>query len=161
MDYKAIGSAVSAVAPLLGKVISAANPIAGIIVTLIGKLFGINMEQPNSAQVLSTTIQNDPDAGVKLKQLELEHQDNLLKTTVDDRENARAREIAVITKTGKTDSLLNFIALVVIVGYFIMSILVCFTKLDRANNDVLYLMVGQLTGGFIMVLSYYFGSSNQ
>lgn len=87
MDFKAIGITVSKYAPLLGSVISESNPIAGLIVMAIAKLFNTSS---NPSEIL-TSIQTDPDAAIKLQQLEIEHQDALIQNQTEDRGNARKR----------------------------------------------------------------------
>lgn len=157
MDFKTIAGAVSKYAPLLGESISETNPIAGLMVMAIAKLFNTSSD-PSS---ILAGIQSDPEAATKLQQLELEHQEAILKYQLDDRSSAREREEKIVSITGKNDYVLDSIAFLVIAGYFCMCTIVAFTKLDQSDHDVLYMMVGQLTGGFIMVLSYYFGSSNK
>lgn len=57
------------------------------------------------------------------------------------------------------DWFMSLISMIVIIGFFAMCILIVFNKLETENNQILYMMFGQLTAGFIMILSYYFGSS--
>jgi len=78
-----------------------------------------------------------------------------------DREDARDREEVIAKLTGQRDYVLDFIALIVIAGFFGMCALVAFDHISNENSQIMYMMFGQLTGGFIMVLSYYFGSSNK
>ncbi len=158
MDFKTLGSVVSRFAPLLGSAISAGNPLAGVLVSLVGSMFGADAKGTDPS-ILISKILGDKDAEIKLKQIELDHQEALLQTEVDDRKSAREREETIVQITGRRDWLLDMIAFIVIAGYFIMCALVLFNKLNNENNQVLYMMFGQLTGGFIMVLSYYFGSS--
>lgn len=156
MDFKTLGNVISKFAPLLGTAVSAGNPVAGVLVSLVGGLFGANK---NDASDIISKIMNDKDAETKLKQIEYDHQEALLANEVDDRKSAREREEAIVQLTGKRDWILDMIAFIVISGYFVMCSLVLFNKLNNENSQVLYMMFGQLTGGFIMVLSYYFGSS--
>lgn len=82
------------------------------------------------------------------------------RVTMSDRENARNRELEFERINKKCDLVVGILAISVIAIFFFLSIVITFVKLDQSNHDVLYIMIGQLTGGFIMVLSYYFGSSN-
>jgi len=158
MDFKTLGSVVSKFSPLIGSAISIGNPLAGVLVSLVSSLFGADK---NDTGDIIAKILADKDAETKIKQLELEHESSLYATEVGDRVSAREREEAIVKVTGKRDWLLDWIAILVIAGYFCMCILICFNKIEDTNNQVLYMMFGQLTGGFIMVLSYYFGSSKQ
>lgn len=155
MDFKAIAIAVSKYAPLLGSVISEANPIAGLIVMAIAKAFSSSSDPTT----LLSSIQSDPQAEVKLKQLELEHQDALMQNQVEDHANARQREEDIIRLTGKRDGILDFIAVLVVIGFFILCGLNYFVKLD--DDHIVVMLVGQISSGFMLILGYYFGSSNK
>lgn len=151
MNLNAISEAVSKYAPLLGSVIKDTNPIAGLIVMAIAKAFNSSTEPSD----LINSLSNDANAQLKLKQIELEHQEAILKSQVEDRENAREREEKIIQLTGKRDWVLDFIAIVVIVGFFSLCMINYFTKI--ANDHILVM----LSSGFMLCLSYYFGSSNK
>jgi uncharacterized YccA/Bax inhibitor family protein len=158
MQLKTIKDFVVKFAPILGSVIETANPIAGMAIELIAHEFGADATNPND---IVDKMNADPDAKIKLQALELQHQDILAKYQADDRANARDREVEIDKITGKRDSILDLIALIVVIGYFAMCCVICYVRLDQSDHDVLYMLVGQLTGGFIMVLSYYFGASNK
>jgi hypothetical protein len=157
-DLSRLGQIVSAAAPLLGSALSLASPVAGVLVSLIAHVFGAKSDDIND---IITKITQDGNSASKLKQLEMEHSTALYQAEVDDRKSAREREEAIVKLTGHRDWLLDFIALVVIAGYFIMCVFVVFGDITTQDQQILYMMLGQLTGGFIMVLSYYFGSSNK
>ncbi len=158
MDNRDFINLISQYAPLLGNVISRFNPIAFLFINSIAALFEANSKDIHD---ITNKIMNDPHAGIKLKQLELQYQEILNKNQIDDRINAREREERIIELTGKRDWLLDLIAFVVICGYFVMCSFMVFNRVEGENNQVLFMMFGQLTGGFIMVLSYYFGSTKQ
>jgi hypothetical protein len=153
-----LSSIVSKYAPLLGSVVSSINPLAGIAVNLIAQAFGAD---PKNTDDIIAKINADPEAAMKLKQLEFQHEEILQKTSTEDRMNARAREEAVMQLTGKPDYVLDAIAFMVIIGYFFMCGVVAFTKMDNTDHDILYMLIGQLTAGFMMVLSFFFGASNK
>ena len=73
-------------------------------------------------------------------------------------EGSRKREDKRTKLLGRRDRVMDVIALVVIFGFFSTVFVVAFTKLDQSDHDVLYMMVGQLSAGFISVLSFFFGS---
>lgn len=153
IDYKSISSAVSKYAPLLSDVISEINPVAGVIVMAIAKIFNVTPEElPNS-------IDKDPNADVKLRQIEIEHQDILLKNQNEDRANAREREEKIVQLTGKRDGILDWIAILVVIGFFVLCILSYFVSIS--DDHVLSMLIGQISSGFMLCLSYYFGSSNK
>ena len=158
MNISSLTTLVTRYAPLLGSIIGSANPISGMVVNLIAELFGADPKNPED---MIAKISADPDAAMKLKQLEYQHQEALQKTETEDRISARQREENMVKITGKPDYALNMIAFVVIFGYFSMCGIVAFTKMDNTDHDILYMLIGQLTGGFVMVLSFFFGASKK
>lgn len=131
----------------------------GLIVSLLENLFGV------TADKLPAAIPADPAAREKLQEFTLQHQEVLeqyalqkFQAEVDDRKSAREREEKFIQITGKRDWVESSIAVTVVAGFFVMCFLVALTKQDNSDHDILYMLIGQLTAGFIMVLSYFFGS---
>lgn len=153
-----LSSAISKYAPLLGSVVSSMNPIAGMAVNLVAQAFGAD---PKNTDDIIAKISADPEAAIKLKQIEYQHEEILQKTSTEDRINARDREEKVMQLTGRPDYVLDAIAFLVIIGYFSMCAVVAFTKMDNTDHDILYMLIGQLTAGFIMVISFFFGASNK
>lgn len=66
----------------------------------------------------------------------------------------------IISKRRRTkrDWVMDSIALIVVVAFVLMSFLIVFSKLDQSDHDVLYMLVGQLSAGFIGILSFFFGN---
>lgn len=155
MELKAISETVSKYAPLLGSVLTEANPIAGMVVMMLAKLFNSTSEPSD----LINKITIDPNAAEKLKQLQIDHQDALIQNQIEDRINARDRETKVIQLTGKRDWVLDFLSFIVVVGFFILCILNYFVKPD--DDNIVVMLIGQISSGFMLCLSYYFGSSNK
>ena len=143
-------------APILATALG--SPIAGsasvIALNLLASAFGINI---NDANKLSTAIYADPDAAIKLKEVEEKYASFNLKIDEEDTANARDREEKIIKLTGKEDYILHFIALVIIIGFFVFSFLNYFIKVP--DDHVVTLLIGQLSAGFLMVLGYYFGAT--
>jgi hypothetical protein len=158
MDLNYLSSVVKKSAPLLASVITPINPLAGLVINSIATLFG---SHPENLADIAHKINNDPDAAIKLKALQMQHEEILSKNHLDDVGNARSREETMVKILGRRDWLLDSLAFAVVVGYFVMCTFMVFNKQSAENNQVLFMMFGQLTGGFIMVLSYYFGSSKK
>jgi hypothetical protein len=158
MYLKELANLIAKDAPILGSVVSIFNPLLGTVIASIGKAFNAD---PNNLDDIASKIATDPDAKMKLKQLEIEHQDAIYKLQVSDRESAREREEKIVELTGKRDWVIDVIAIFVIFGFFIMCILVGSGKFDQSDHDILYMLIGQLSAGFLMIVSYYFGSSNK
>lgn len=59
---------------------------------------------------------------------------------------------------GRRDWVMDTIALCVVIGFFGMAFLIATTARDGTDHDVLNILIGQLSAGFICVLSFFFGS---
>lgn len=59
---------------------------------------------------------------------------------------------------GRRDLVMDFIAIVVVLGFFAMTFIIALTPRDNSNHDALNMLIGQLSAGFIAVLSFFFGS---
>lgn len=154
MELKQLSSVISKYSPILGDAVATVSPLSAVLIRLVAKFFDAD---PSNINDLAAKISSDPDAAIKLKQIESDNFGH----TVDDRKSAREREEKITEETGERDWVLNSIAVIVILGYFATCAMISLTKMDQSDHDVLYMMIGQLTAGFIMVLSYFFGSSNK
>jgi hypothetical protein len=154
-----LGVLVSKYAPILGTLISTVNPLAGFAVSHIAQLFGLSFS--DEPQTIINKINADSDAANKLKSLELNYQQTLLLNDSKDRMNARDREVKMAETLKKRDYVMEGIAVAVVIGYFAMCSITVFFSIPLADHDMLNMLFGQLMGGFMMVLSYYFGSSNK
>lgn len=59
---------------------------------------------------------------------------------------------------GRRDLVMDFIAIVVVLGFFAMAFVIALSPRDDTDHDVLNMLIGQLSAGFIAVLSFFFGS---
>lgn len=143
---------VSQSAPLLGSMLG--SPIAGIGISWIASLFGAD---PKNTQDIIDKISNDPEASLKLKSLEYQHEEELKKiasvdyqTEVDDRKSARQREINL------QDYVPTFLAIGFLINYAAMQFY-CVSHPTAAND----LISARFQDVLIMIISYYFGSSHK
>jgi uncharacterized membrane protein YraQ (UPF0718 family) len=155
MDINNIASSVKKFMPLLASVISAENPIAGLIIMAISNKFGVSSDP---SQIINA-INSDSNAAAKLNQIENEHKEAILKYQNADHASAREREETIIKLTGKRDWILDVITILVVVGFFILCILNYYVDLE--DDHIVTMFIGQLSSGFMLCLSYYFGSSNK
>lgn len=157
MDIKGLGNFVAKSAPVLGAALTASGVGApvGLILSGLGALFGGSSDPDKIYQ----NMQGDPEASLKLRQYELQHEEVLYNSVVNDRISARERESNIVKATGKRDWVLDSIALFMIIGFFSLTVFLCFSKIDNSVQDVLYILIGQMSGSFVLVMSYYFGSS--
>lgn len=86
------------------------------------------------------------------------NEDNVAQLDKNNIEGARQLEQKKTLLFGRRDYVMDFIALIVIVGFFTMAFLVALSPRDYADHDVLNMVIGQLSAGFIAVLSFFFGS---
>ena len=73
-------------------------------------------------------------------------------------ENANNLDIKKTLLFGRRDFVMDFIAVSVVIGFFGMAFLIALTPRDGTDHDVLNVLIGQLSAGFIAVLSFFFGS---
>jgi hypothetical protein len=59
---------------------------------------------------------------------------------------------------GRRDFVMDFIAICVVLGFFTMAFVIAFPPRNNSDHDVLNMLIGQLSAGFIAVLSFFFGN---
>lgn len=146
-----LSGVVGKVAPLLGGVLG--GPLGSVAVSLVASLFHANN---SDLQDILDKIKNDPDAELKLKTLELQHQEALqnfkvtdYQTEVDDRKSARLREMTLHDHIPAILALLFLLCYAIIQVYSVMH--------PTAVDDIIS---ARLQDILIMVFSYYFGSKH-
>ena len=169
MTWKDVGNFVKKGAPLLGSVI--AGPAGGAVGGLVSSLFG-GEDDPDK---LLSSMQSDPEAMTKLKELEMKHRERLEELNIEaarvqleeskaylaDTQSARQREASIVQATGKKDVNLYILAWVVVGGFFILTgLMMLIPELEsKSSNAMVNIMFGGLVSGFATVLGYFFGSS--
>lgn len=128
------------------------SPLAGVAVSLLEGIFHVG------APDLASTIAADSDAATKLKALEYQHGEALCTLNNSDTASARQRDVD-ITRLGKTDWVLSAIAILVVLGFFMLCIMNYFYPIR--DDHVLIMLIGQVSSGFLLVLGFYFGSSKK
>jgi|SRR5579872_2358064 len=154
-DYTLIADAVKKYSPVVASLITAVNPAAGSIINIIASIFGLHPDDPT----LADKINQNPEAAVKLKQIEYLKFITPQQIAEDDRKNAREREEKIVDKTGKRDYILDTLAIIFVVGFLFLCCLNYFFNIK--DNSVMIMMIGQVSAGVGYILSYYFGSSNK
>ena len=152
-----LSNVVGKAAPALGAAIG--GPIGlgvGSIIGGIATLFGGDADDPDN---LSTIIEKDPNAALKLREFELTHLAALETISANRVRDAQQREIAYTTTTGKRDWLLAFLVVAIVVGFFGCIGIVAFTTADKTDRDLFYTLLGTLTFAFSSVVSYYLGAT--
>lgn len=145
------------VAPTIASALG--GPMAGGVVKRLATALLGNPEA-TEAEVEKAVLAASPDTFIKLKEMETEYAkfvlDNgiqLEKLAVDDRGNARAREIALRDWVPAT------LAVTINGAFFFMLFALFKQAIPTDNRDAFNILLGMLSGGMTTVLTYYFGSS--
>ena len=162
MDWKNIASKITSAAPMLGSLLGPGGVLAGTAIKMIGSALGIEPTE----DAITTALQSDPEAMLKLKQFELDNKVELRKIVLEqervrlaDIADARSRQIEHEKATGKSDTNLYVLAWTVVSGFFGLMGLLCFKTLPGDSSGVVFMLFGALATGFGQVLGYFFGSS--
>ena len=162
MEWKDVGKMVGRIAPLLGNALG--GPVTGGAISLITSALGLEGDAPPDA--VMNAINADPESALKLKTVQEENKATLAlinlerdKLGYDDIKDARARQVASETVTGKKDTNLYALAWTIVIGFFGLTGLMIFRALPEASSQAIYMLFGALIGAFGQVGQYFFGSS--
>ncbi len=167
MKWKDIGKMIGKAAPLLGSLLG--GPAGGAVGTLVAAALGVE----DTEEAVVNALKADPDALVKLKELEMKHKEELEKMQIDkmkidlqtteaylaDTQNARSREKALVQSIGRPDYHLYALAWSIIIGFIGLIVLLSFHVLPEDSNGVIFMLFGALAAAFGQVIQYFFGSS--
>ena len=165
MDWSKVAGLVKTAAPLLGTCIGGPiGTLAGGAVSLIASAFGV--EDAESPEAMYEAIKADPQAIVKLKEIELNNKVELGKIALQidqaylaDTQNARKAQTDREKATGKKDINLYVLAWTIVAGFFSLTGVLTFVKLPTDSTGVVFLLFGALVAGFTQIVNYFFGSS--
>lgn len=146
---------IATVAPILG------TALGGPLGTAAGVFIANKLGEGDPKVAEQAVLSGNPDALLKLKQADDEFQEYMAKVGVDeetlrvqDRANARAREIAVRDNTPK------ILAYVITAGFFaILAALIVHGTPKDGGGEALLVMLGSLATAWVGVVTYYYGSS--
>lgn len=166
MEITDLGRTVARFAPLLGGALS--GPCGATLGSIIASVFGTDTSKPDRLQNLIIT---DPDAAVKLRQIEADHHLELQKIVIQaaqenlqnilaDRESARQRESLVdhtpLVAREKTPAILAYL---LTLGVFVALASLFYFPVPPANQEVILAIVTSLTTVWVGAMGYYHGSS--
>lgn len=160
MEITDLSHTVARFAPLLGGALS--GPFGVTVGSIIASVFGAESNKPDKLQNIIIT---DPNAAVKLKQIEADHQMELqrmvIQAALTDRESARLREASVDrTPFSTRDKTPAFLAYMLTLGVFVaLATLFCF-PVPPANQEIIFTIVASLTTVWVGAMGYYHGSSS-
>lgn len=163
MDWKDVGKAVGKFAPMLGTALG--GPVVGGLVSVIAGALGVEGPDPQPEQIMAA-IQADPEAALKLRTVEENNKVEIERIALqkdiaylEDRQDARARQVASEGATGKKDINLYALAWIIVGGFFALTGMLCFVSLPKDASGVIFMLFGSLSTAFGCVISYFFGSS--
>ena len=162
MDWKDIASTVAKAAPILGTVLGGpVGAIAGAAGSLVASMLGCD----DSPEAVNEAISQNPEALLKLKELEAQEQARMLQwkqaqlnAEIADRDSARERDAEVLRIKGnnRRADVLAYLAIIALLG-----VLFATFKYSPAGpaRDLLMILVGNLTAIVKDVYGFEFGSS--
>lgn len=140
------------VAPGLATMV--AGPLGGAAVSAIAKKLGVE----DTLDAVTKAVQNDPDAALKLREIDLKE----IELANKDRDSARIRE----TEIAKSEHapfinkiVTPLLALGVVSLSFVLFAVLIFVEVKPEAKDILIYILGVLSAAVTQILSYYFGSS--
>lgn len=169
-------------APVIGTLLG--GPAGGAVGGLISKVLGVD----NTPEAIELALMNNPDALVKIKELETSKELAILQAELEnkridvgsvidnrkldnekdqmflsDKQSARSRQTDSEKATGKVDVALYVIAGVIVVAFFVSILALIFITLDKQSGtyELLLMLFGALTTKFGTVVDYFFGASNK
>jgi hypothetical protein len=160
MNWKDVGKLVGKSAPVLGNLLG--GSVGERVGDLVSSALGVNSEPDDVAKY----IQDNPDAILKLKDIEFKHKEELYNLQITetnnellDRQDARKREIEFIKSTGQTDKNVIGLTWITTIGFFgIIATLICISIPDSTSN-ILFVLLGTLAAKWGDIIAYFFGSS--
>ena len=170
MEWNDIGKVVGKFAPILGTVLG--GPAGGIVGGLVASVLGVE----NEPTAIAKAIQADPNAILKLKQLEIdkakmlnEHIEKMAnldfkyeESRVADVDSARSREVETV-RSGGGNYIQGILAIIGVGAFFGFSGYVIVYGLKEMTSQEA-LIVGTVIGSVMMIgkdiYGYYFGSSS-
>lgn len=152
MDWKEVGVSIAAMAPALG--VALGGPAGGAVGALVAAALGTPARPADVAAVIA----QDPDAAVKLREIELRHAEVIASLAAQQYE-AQLLDVqqARVTHREHWMPWALTIALALMVAAMGVGLFVLDTPAE--NREVVYLLAGQLLGAFATAIAYWLGSS--
>ena len=147
-------SMVSKFAPAIGTALG--GPLGGLAVSAIAEKLGVADE----VEAVTKAIKADPEAAMKLKQLELDK----FKAVLADKDSARNREATIATsdKAPLLNKLISPALALIVVGAWVgIQFILINTTVPQEMRELVARVLGTLDGALMVILSYYFGASTK
>lgn len=151
-EWSDLGKTVASAAPLLGGVVG--GPLGAGIGSVIASVFGVD----NEPDAINQAIKADPNAAVKLREIELNHKVELeniaLKQTqaeLADKQNARAEH-----KDSYMPAVLSLSLSLVIAGIIYM---LFYMEPPEGSREVLFMLLGVVIKEWGSAMQFWFGTT--
>lgn len=145
MNWQELGKQVADYAPLLGGVLC--GPSGAAFGTILASKFGTK-ETPND---IAAAIQADPNAALKLKEIESNNETKLQELYLKDKQNARLSHKDSIMPAALSVALTVFVCLVVYLLFF--------APVPDASKDVLFMLLGVVVKEWSNAMQYWYGTT--
>ena len=152
MDWKKVAGLVGQAAPILGTALG--GPMGGAAGSLVASVLGVD----NTPDAVAQAIKQDPQAAIKIKQLELEHSTELariafqtLDVELKDTQNARENH--------KFSMMPGFICVSMTLIVSAFSVVIFTSPIPDANNEIAYLLFGSVLAKWGDSIAYWVGTT--
>lgn len=172
MNWSELGKQLGSIGfPLIGEAL--AGPAGATIGKLVANQFSFTMDTDSKIDWLSQAIEKDPEAALKLAELEKNTKVELQQLMVTAEKNRLEQEVAKMnldvanTKSARENNVEShsnypqFLSTLISIGFFACIYWIAAYKQDSDDHDVLYLMLGVIGTSFNAVVNYWLGSSYQ
>lgn len=155
------------VAPTLATAVL--GPLGGVAFGVIADALGMDDKSQDAvkAALTGTTPEQllalkkaDQDFAIRVQELGLKKEElsfgfekDQLQIAATDRDSARKREVSVGDHTARN------LAYAITIGFFGVLATLMFAEVSKANESILYVMLGALGSSWTGVIAYYFGST--
>jgi hypothetical protein len=173
MDVNDALNAVKKYAPILGSLIPGPGTIVGAgvsgVISLVQSALGMETEEEVNIQNVASIIQQNPELGLKLKQLELDHKvqlQNILlehdRLELQNTDSARTMQISALEQRDKFSKRFVYIyAGFTTLSSFIYIACITFMTIPKDNIRIVDTIIGFLLGTLIStIVNFFFGSSS-
>ena len=139
--------------------------VTGGLIKFLASELGLKAEEA-TPDAFMKVLDLDPNAVLKFKEFEMAHKVEIQKLILEeermylqDRQDARSRQVESEKATGHRDVNLYVLAWMVVGLFFTLVGMLMWVTLPEANVGPVNQLFGAMATGFGMVLQYFFGSS--
>jgi hypothetical protein len=147
-----VKSLLSGGAPLVGRLL--AGPAGGAVGTMVAKALGTE----DTPEAIEKELVQNPDALIKIKELETRSRPLLEEMRLRDIQDARNTELKRLM-AGGSNRFMYVLATVVVIGFFGIVGALFFKAIPDGSKEVAYILFGTLSASFGSIMQYFFGSS--